>query len=204
MPVILNNGSDAIRTWLDPSRTEWSTDLQSLLKPYEGELECYQVSKDVGKVGNNSPSFLVPIDSVENKNNIANFFGNQRKAAKCKTEQQTIAKAEQDVEASTTQGGHVKIGHYVNETRATTDRVEGTEDNAPMPVPGSPGLQTDEPQKGVKRERSALEDDGSTADVEPPGLVKQRAPCGLSRSAQGICRCRSAAMERAFFSAGQI
>ncbi|KAF1828677.1 DUF159-domain-containing protein [Decorospora gaudefroyi] len=59
MPVILDNGSDDIRTWLDPTRTKWSKDLQSLLRPYEGELECYPVSKDVGKVGNNSPSFLV-------------------------------------------------------------------------------------------------------------------------------------------------
>jgi hypothetical protein len=176
MPVILNNGSEAIRTWLDPSRTEWSTDLQSLLKPYEGELECYQVSKDVGKVGNNSPSFLVPIDSAENKNNIANFFGNQRKAAKSQSDEQTIAKAEQDVEDSTTQGGHVKIEHDVNETRATTDRVEGTEDNAPLPVPVRLGLQTDKPQRGVKRERDALEDAGHTADAEPPQKTLKPSP----------------------------
>lgn len=75
MPLILDNGSDAIRTWLDPNRKEWNQDLQSLLKPYIGELECYPVSKDVGKVGNNSPSFLIPIDSAMNKSNIANFFG---------------------------------------------------------------------------------------------------------------------------------
>ncbi|RYP88544.1 hypothetical protein DL769_000240 [Monosporascus sp. CRB-8-3] len=74
MPVILENGSDAMRTWLDPGRHEWSAELQALLRPFEGELDVYPVSKDVGKVGNNSPSFIIPLDSKENKNNIANFF----------------------------------------------------------------------------------------------------------------------------------
>lgn len=79
MPVILDAGSEAMKTWLDPGRTTWSKDLQSLLKPYDGELECYQVSKEVGKVGNNSPDFIIPIDSKENKNNIANFFAGPKK-----------------------------------------------------------------------------------------------------------------------------
>ena len=80
MPVILNNGSDEMFQWLDSSKTEWNKKLQSLLRPYEGELECYPVSKDVGKVGNNSSNFVVPLDSSANKHNIANFFGTQRKA----------------------------------------------------------------------------------------------------------------------------
>lgn len=50
MPVILENGSDQIRTWLDPKRSEWSKELQLLLKPYSGDLECYPVDKAVGKV----------------------------------------------------------------------------------------------------------------------------------------------------------
>lgn len=79
MPVILEPNSDAMRTWLDPSRTTWSKELQSILKPYEGELECYPVPKEVGKVGNNSPDFIVPLK--ENKGNIANFFANAKKKA---------------------------------------------------------------------------------------------------------------------------
>lgn len=79
MPVILDAGSDAMKMWLDPNRKTWSKELQSLLKPYEGELECYQVPKEVGKVGNNSPDFIVPVDSKENKNNIANFFAHAKK-----------------------------------------------------------------------------------------------------------------------------
>jgi hypothetical protein len=160
MPVILDNGSDAIRTWLDPTRTEWSKDLQSLLKPYRGELECYPVSKDVGKVGNNSPSFLVPINSAANKNNIANFFGNQQKLAKSKTEAQTAIKTEHDLEDSTNEKGEVKVQHDVDETRATTDRVEGAEDNAPLPIPA------DSP-KGIKRERADEDLSSNTTEAEP-------------------------------------
>lgn len=157
MPVILDNGSDAIRTWLDPNRTEWSQDLQSLLKPFDGELECYPVSKDVGKVGNNSPSFLIPIDSAENKNNIANFFGNQRKLAE-KTDKSDIDKTEHDLEKSTTQNGQLKIEHDIDESRDTTNRLEGTEDNAPLPVPDKSPSRIAEIQRGVKREA-----DNSTA-----------------------------------------
>lgn len=163
MPVILDNGSQAIRTWLDPSRTEWSQDLQSLLKPYDGELECYPVSKDVGKVGNNSPSFLIPIDSAENKNNIANFFGNQRKLAK-KADTKNVDKTEDDIENCTTRNGHVKVEHDVNETRDTTNRVEGTEDNAPLPVPDETPSQLAKIKQGIKRE---ADDDSPTAHEEP-------------------------------------
>ncbi|KAF2830380.1 DUF159-domain-containing protein [Ophiobolus disseminans] len=161
MPVILDNGSEAIRTWLDPARTEWTKDLQSLLKPYHGELECYPVSKDVGKVGNNSPSFLVPINSAANKNNIANFFGNQKKMANNKAEERN--------------DGTVKVEHDVNEPRATTDRVEGTEDNAPLPIPVTTGSQISEEPKGIKREHSEAEDDSGTAAAEPPQKMQKPA-----------------------------
>ncbi|OTB09080.1 hypothetical protein M426DRAFT_316373 [Hypoxylon sp. CI-4A] len=82
MPVILDNGSEGLRTWLDPKRHEWFEKLQSLLKPFDGELEVYPVSKDVGKVGNNSPNFIIPINSKENKSNIANFFSKGSTAKK--------------------------------------------------------------------------------------------------------------------------
>ncbi|KAF7535977.1 hypothetical protein G7Z17_g13116 [Cylindrodendrum hubeiense] len=76
MPVILEPGSDDLRVWLDPSRQEWSRELQSLLKPYDGNLNVYPVTKEVGKVGNNSPSFIIPLDSKENKSSIVNLFAN--------------------------------------------------------------------------------------------------------------------------------
>ncbi|CAI6313509.1 unnamed protein product [Periconia digitata] len=166
MPVILENGSDAIKAWLDPNRTEWSRDLQSLLKPFEGELECYPVSKDVGKVGNNSPSFVVPINSAANKNNIANFFGTQQKPA---TGHDHGARPDDDDASSKT---NIKAEHNADhdgdgDPRETTNLVGGTEDNAPLPVPeqvkGSPGPKEGE-LSSIKRQGSEAKDhEGGTA-----------------------------------------
>lgn len=105
MPVILDPNSEAMKKWLDPSITTWSKDLQSILKPYEGELECYPVSKEVGKVGNNSPEFIVPVNSAENKSNIANFFANAKKKGvspkKEPVSPEAKVKDEKDVEDTT-------------------------------------------------------------------------------------------------------
>lgn len=111
MPVILDPGTDEIKMWLDPTRNKWSKELQALLKPYQGELECYPVDQAVGKVGNNSPSFIVPINSKENKKNIANFFNN---AAAKKTEKEPPEKAQ------------------------TTVEHDGSENNAPLPAETEP------------------------------------------------------------------
>ena len=78
MPVILNNGSKEMFMWLDPSQQDWTPELQTLLKPFDAELECYPVPKEVGKVGNDSASFIVPLQ--ENKQSINNFFANQKKS----------------------------------------------------------------------------------------------------------------------------
>lgn len=165
MPVILENGSEAIKTWLDPSRTEWSADLQSLLKPFQGELECYPVSKDVGKVGNNSPSFVVPIDSAANKQNIANFFGSQKTRSPKKA---------------------VGVKHDVDEVRETSDRVEHSEDNAPLPVPAAADRAAsparDWTSTGVKRERSGDDDRDAAADAPQP---KWRAAASQSSPKRG-------------------
>lgn len=162
--MILENGSDQIRLWLDPSRSEWSKELQSLLKPYEGELECYPVSKEVGKVGNNSPAFIVPVASTENKNNIANFF----------------ARAEQKAK-----GNESKDQTVPSEVEA---KVKGTklENNAPLPDPASP------PAKpiGLKRKHAAEHDDDKSPDNlakpgedDPPTASPQRTPAKKLRSA---------------------
>lgn len=102
MPVIFEPGSEELRLWLSPSRYEWSRDLQTLLKPYEGELECYPVSKEVGKVGNNSPNFIIPVASKENKNNIANFFA--KGAMKNSSQSDSDVKQESQQSVETTAG----------------------------------------------------------------------------------------------------
>ncbi|MCJ1303957.1 hypothetical protein MMC08_006768 [Hypocenomyce scalaris] len=153
MPVILDNGSDAIRTWLDPQRSDWSKELQSLLRPYDGDLECYPVSKDVGKVGNNSPAFIVPVASTENKNNIANFFSNAKGSAKGKEEKKAVEEEETEIKDR-----GVKVEHEEGENRTTVDEAR-TEDNAPLPAAEST------PTKNLKRTHD--EDTTDRADEAP-------------------------------------
>ncbi|KAH9212536.1 hypothetical protein DL95DRAFT_304145 [Leptodontidium sp. 2 PMI_412] len=163
MPVVFENGSEEMRTWLDPGRYTWSKELQSLLKPYDGELEVYAVSKEVGKVGNNSPTFIIPVASSENKSNIANFFAKgtakvESKAAKTKSEEEeTIKDEKKEVkkEVPTT-----PIKHEEGEVRTTVNH-NGSEDNAPLPVP------KEESKQGIKRE---LED---VPSEEPPKKVSR-------------------------------
>jgi hypothetical protein len=153
MPVILENGSEELRTWLDPNRSTWSKDLQILLKPFKGELDMYPVSKDVGKVGNNSPNFIIPVASSENKSNIANFFakGASKTEAITKAFPSDNPKSENPKEEA--KGTPIK-GKYGDE-RNTIDH-NGTEDNAPLPVP------KEETKKGIKREL------GDVPGEEPP------------------------------------
>jgi hypothetical protein len=166
MPVILDPGSEQMRKWLDPHQTTWTKELQSILKPYEGELECYPVSKEVGKVGNDSPDFLVPVNSRENKSNIANFFAN----------------ASAKKELATTEA---KTGEDKDESRETVDG-EWTEDNAPKPVPrGNIGselspkdlkrkLYTEEDSTATKRQKSLSPIKGADKEQVLPSNRKMR------------------------------
>jgi hypothetical protein len=178
MPVILENGSEELRTWLDPKRSTWSKELQSLLKPFKGELEIYPVSKDVGKVGNNSPTFIIPVASTENKSNIANFFA-KGAAKKDLKDDAANAKSNPTKDEDARKVESTPIKHEPGEKRETVDH-EGAEDNAPLPVPKS------ETKQGIKRE---LDD---VLDEEPPNKVSRTSaspgkpkskPAGKSKSA---------------------
>ncbi|KAM0170396.1 hypothetical protein ACHAPF_009058 [Botrytis cinerea] len=149
MPVILDNGSENLRTWLDPKRSSWTKELQSLLKPYEGELEIYPVSKEVGKVGNDSPNFIVPVASTENKSNIANFFAkggkNDAKAPSKPPSKFSNADAPREAKEEEAKDTPIKEEHADTDGRKTLDH-NGSEDNAPLPVPKT------ESKQGIKRE----------------------------------------------------
>ncbi|KAI1424108.1 hypothetical protein F5Y12DRAFT_753999 [Xylaria sp. FL1777] len=170
MPVILENGSDKMRRWLDPKRYEWSKELQSLLVPYDGELEVYPVSKDVGKVGNNSPAFIIPVDSKENKSNIANFFakGAATKGGKKKTNEgvketnivpKTEVKTEQpDIEVTATEGFTAKGENEDRESKVKREDVGEDRVSTKVPV-------------GIKREAGE-----ESMGEEPPKKLVSTAP----------------------------
>ena len=192
MPVILENGSDQIRTWLDPNRSEWSKELQALLRPFRREVECYPVSKDVGKVGNDSPSFIVPVTSTENKNNIANFFANAKKSAEGDPEKKAI----EEQKGNAGEKGNA-VEHIRGEERAITEQSR-TEDNAPLP--GSPpasskkhGLDADDDVPVPKAAKTAhLSSSTLSADKKESGLEAQRLGTGSSEKARGGRKTRSA------------
>jgi hypothetical protein len=146
MPVILENGSEELRTWLDPNRSTWSKELQSLLKPFQGELEVYPVSKEVGKVGNNSPNFIIPVASSKNKSNIANFFakGASKDTSKPGATAKTSKLDESGGESAQKETNETPI-KAEDKDRKTVDH-SGSEDNAPLPVP------KEEAKQGIKRE----------------------------------------------------
>ena len=170
MPVILENGSDQIRNWLDPNQSEWSKELQSLLRPFDGELECYAVSKEVGKVGNNSPTFIVPVASTENKNNIANFFPSTEKAA---------AKSETRNKVQTEYGGEVRKGMQLNEIQGEESNAE---ESASLNFPASTSVGT----TGLKRRHEAETHDIKLSKIQEhptPTISPEKTPAKKSRSA---------------------
>ncbi|GIZ42423.1 hypothetical protein CKM354_000569500 [Cercospora kikuchii] len=180
MPVIFEPGSDELKTWLDPNLIGWNKELQSMLKPYEGELECYPVDQAVGKVGNNSPQFIIPVNSAENKKNIANFFGNQKATAKDMAVKAEAVRSLKEADKN----------KHEDEDRVTTSKVENTEDNAPLPKPKeeserdlSQKIKADtaelddkdmikaadeQVERGIKREVSEVDDASLLAAVESP------------------------------------
>ncbi|KAI9644007.1 hypothetical protein NHQ30_007359 [Ciborinia camelliae] len=175
MPVILDNGSEDLRTWLDPKRSSWSKELQSLLKPYEGELEIYPVSKEVGKVGNDSPNFIVPVASSENKSNIANFFAKGGKNDTQATFKPSDADAPRKIKEEVK---HPPVKEEPTDTddRKTLDQ-DGSEDNAPLPVPKT------EVKQGIKRE---LDD----FDIEEPPKKSSRISASPQKDSPPVASTR--------------
>lgn len=153
--MILDNGSEALRTWLDPKRHEWSRELQSLLKPFDGELEVYPVSKDVGKVGNNSPTFIVPLDSKENKSNIANFFAKGAAAAAKKKQPEVEVKMET---------GFIEEGS--RESDVSREQIEKDVHESLSKLGGG----------GVKREADAIKKEEGEGDDELPKKMVKLSP----------------------------
>lgn len=81
MPVVLTD-RESIITWLDTSSGEWSPQLSALLKPFAEPdgLECYKVTPEVGKVGRNSPDFIIPVE--QKKGGLESFFAKQASSPK--------------------------------------------------------------------------------------------------------------------------
>lgn len=127
MPLILDQDSEGITKWLDDDI--WSQDLIKLLKPYEGDLQCYPVKKEVGKVGTNSPDYIIPIDSVDNKSNIANFFQKQAEISLPAAKEEA---KHQIKEESTDTGDRAVDNQQVENNAPMLDFGKDTKDHYPV------------------------------------------------------------------------
>jgi len=77
-PVFLSN-RDALERWLDTSSQTWTSELTQMVQPYcdtSVALTCYQVPKEVGKVGTESARFIEPI--MNRKDGIEAMFSKQK------------------------------------------------------------------------------------------------------------------------------
>ena len=170
MPVILNPGSEELRSWLDPSRHDWSRDLQALLKPFKGDLEVYPVSKDVGKVGNNSPSFLIPLDSKDNKANIANFFA--------KASKQSAQQAKEDGQSETKKQLLMSTGDQLqhetsnNKADLASPRLKRNADSADEDEPDSKKMASGRTRPRDGRTSASRNEVRSPSKSRPAGTQK--------------------------------
>ncbi|KAI0632900.1 hypothetical protein C8Q77DRAFT_1120414 [Trametes polyzona] len=88
-PVILPDQA-ALNTWLDTSPGKWTPELTKLCEPYHASdhpLICYQVPKEVGKIGTDSPTFVQPIH--DRKDGIQALFAKQQKASQSQNTSRT-------------------------------------------------------------------------------------------------------------------
>ncbi|KAJ7041253.1 hypothetical protein C8F04DRAFT_1080768 [Mycena alexandri] len=76
-PVILST-PEALTAWLDTSSLKWNPDLAPILASPTCPLECYQVPKEVGKVGTESSTFIEPV--ANRKDGIQAMFSKQKQA----------------------------------------------------------------------------------------------------------------------------
>ena len=134
-----------MQTWLNPSKTYWDKDLQSMLKPYNGDLDVYPVMKEVGKVGNDSPNYIIPLDSSENKSNIANFFPSPKKRIKTEDAGENTSLNGEDLKKE-------KSAKSTALSSRTTAPSTSTEHNAPMPMNCAKSDNFEGVIRGMKRE----------------------------------------------------
>lgn len=88
------------------------------------------MKKEVGKVGEDSPLFIVPLHSPENKSNIANFFSKPGTTAKPKIKDEPISTAkEEDINTESHALGKRKVEEMahdieVRDEEATPSKIK--------------------------------------------------------------------------------
>ncbi|WWC96412.1 hypothetical protein V866_003280 [Kwoniella sp. B9012] len=179
MPVILTEWNDIVN-WLDLGEVkgwkEGKGGTGDLLKSKEG-LESYPVPNEVGKIGNNSPTFIQPVS--ERKDGIKSFFSKQQSSpvkpkkeesnkspikVKIEDEKKVKEKAE-GIESEITPKDEEK-GLGDDSNAPNQDRAHTNQD---LPADDKGSVKVEQAGQHRKRERSDDEDeDEDVKEVEPP------------------------------------
>ncbi|RXW18409.1 hypothetical protein EST38_g7445 [Candolleomyces aberdarensis] len=130
-PVFLTDKA-ALDKWLDTSSQTWTKELSDMvLQPYHDAsvpLECYQVPKEVGKIGNESPTFIEPV--ATRKDGIQAMFAKQKQKA---TESSSLSHSQDsshDLESSTQE---LKLSSQQYESSSSSP-AKGKRARSPIPI----------------------------------------------------------------------
>jgi len=125
-PVILST-HEALETWLDTSGQTWTKELTKLVEPYhdqESPLTCYQVPKEVGKVGTESATFIEPVS--QRKDGIQAMFAKQKGGSSTVTSPVKGKKRQLDESPPSSRG----LPHENDNKKPKTEKVNAWEDDS--------------------------------------------------------------------------
>jgi putative SOS response-associated peptidase YedK len=180
MPVILPT-QEAIATWLglgaEPKSDaqvkegmnvddSWSTEVAKLLRPLQAELECYKVPKEVGKVGNSDPSFLLPVE--ERRDGLKAFFAKQTQAKSDSHSDSVGHEAEKAKSSTHTSGsdvvasGNAEESDTVSQDTVAIMATEQAEEEAALVEAAARAEQEEADRKLAEQMQRELENDSSS------------------------------------------
>ncbi|KAI0656333.1 hypothetical protein C8Q70DRAFT_921747 [Cubamyces menziesii] len=145
-PVILPDEA-ALDKWLDTSSGKWTPELSKLCAPYHSAdhpLVCYQVPKEVGKIGTESPTFIQPIQ--ERKDGIQALFAKQQQGItssppKSTTKLTPDTPSKRVPKRNASEVNDDGVGHTRSEKKAKIEKVNAWEDDSDIEYIDDPGPQ---------------------------------------------------------------
>ncbi|KAG2005966.1 hypothetical protein CC2G_002331 [Coprinopsis cinerea AmutBmut pab1-1] len=151
-PVFLMD-REAIGKWLDTRSQTWTKDLTEMVRPYSGSvtLECYQVPKEVGKIGTESPRFIEPV--ATRKDGIQAMFAKQRQS-----KAGASTSGSQDLEPGSSTLGSGSSGSPQKKRGRTDVLVDEDEE---------------EKKRDTKKTKTNTEGDGASSFRSPPTSPKK-------------------------------
>ncbi|QLQ78114.1 hypothetical protein HG537_0A03610 [Torulaspora globosa] len=138
MPVILEPGSEAWDTWMDPEKTDWTQEeLDELLAAnYDDKmLAVYQVSEEVNKVGSSSESMVKPIFKEDKDKFKLERFPEEEEGGEAEGEPATKRFKAEAKEPESGKGLTGKIGGGYDVKKEQRGRMVGPDQEEDLEIP---------------------------------------------------------------------